>query len=731
MAAMLHLLPLSPTWVLLGVCLLFYYLYVRRRCILLCSISVPFFVFFCYLTWPFRTFKKLGIPGPKPVLNFGNFLSYKKHITNNIISGQHISTNNIISGQHSSANNTISGRTTTTQLPAVLMTTECVEAPVEYRNVPTCVCQRGKQLAADGRTCEDVDECALSPPVCGDPSVTHATCENKPGYYLCNCQSGYVMDVDRKACTLNSGGWGPWSDWGPCSKSCDLGMQSRTRVCDSPAPSFGQPTCQGSSTGVQMCAENNCPSDATERENAVFLKFKDMPAGEYPMVEAALRAKVSNLVNRYCRGRGAFPICCPEASEDQGIYEGRQPILMIGDLGLIKEITVKQFHKFNNRQDLGSILKPFAGSLFVLKDTDWKRVRGAISPTLSSSKLKQMFVLVEKCADGLVSSLTQGRRALIDMKGCNIYLFCRIFSAYAMDVISSTAFGVDIDALNNPDHPFVTHAKAIFDMNLLKMYLYIMVPPPFNYLFTLWGFTFFPKFATDFFKHTVERVMKMRQDSADNTERVDFLQLMLKAHNKHRDETANGATLGPGLSKQEIVGNSMIFWLVGYDTTANTIALTAYNLALSQEAQDRAAGEIHRVVQNRGKLDYEAVHELHYLEMCVNETLRIYPGAKRFDRVCREDADINGLHIPAGMNINFPVWVIHHDPELWPEPDKFKPERFSKEEIATRDPYAFLTFGVGPRACVGMRLAMLEIKLALAKVLEKFRFVTCEKTEDH
>ncbi|XP_035693886.1 cytochrome P450 3A11-like, partial [Branchiostoma floridae] len=406
----------------------------------------------------------------------------------------------------------------------------------------------------------------------------------------------------------------------------------------------------------------------------------------------------------YKKGSHVFDMdCYKKYGKVYGIYEGRQPILMIGDLGLIKEITVKQFHKFNNRQDLGSILKPFAGSLFVLKDTDWKRVRGAISPTLSSSKLKQVLFIIR--------------------------LMFVIFSAYAMDVISSTAFGVDIDALNNPDHPFVTHAKAIFDMNLLKMYLYIMVPPPFNYLFTLWGFTFFPKFATDFFKHTVERVMKMRQDSADNTERVDFLQLMLKAHNKHRDETANGATLGPGLSKQEIVGNSMIFWLVGYDTTANTIALTAYNLALSQEAQDRAAGEIHRVVQNRGKLDYEAVHELHYLEMCVNETLRIYPGAKRFDRVCREDADINGLHIPAGMNINFPVWVIHHDPELWPEPDKFKPERFSKEEIATRDPYAFLTFGVGPRACVGMRLAMLEIKLALAKVLEKFRFVTCEKTE--
>ncbi|CAH1254189.1 SCUBE3 [Branchiostoma lanceolatum] len=225
------------------------------------------------------------------------------------------------------------GLTTAAQAPAGMMRTECVEDAVEYVNVPTCVCQRGKQLAADGRSCEDVDECALSPPVCGDPSVTHAICENKPGYYLCNCQSGYVMDVDKKACTLNSGGWGPWSDWGQCSKTCDLGMQSRTRVCDSPEPSFGLPTCQGSSTDVQMCAGNNCPLHSTEKENAVFLKFEDMPAGKYPMVEAALRAKVANLVNRYCRGRGAFPICCPQASEDQGPNRG--DIVGVNDITFI------------------------------------------------------------------------------------------------------------------------------------------------------------------------------------------------------------------------------------------------------------------------------------------------------------------------------------------------------------------------------------------------------------
>eukprot|EP00058_Branchiostoma_floridae_P007457 XP_002592945.1 hypothetical protein BRAFLDRAFT_117763 [Branchiostoma floridae] len=130
----------------------------------------------------------------------------------------------------------------------------------------------------------------------------------------------------------------------------------------------------------------------------------------------------------------------------------------------------------------------------------------------------------------------------------------------------------------------------------------------------------------------------------------------------------------------------------------------------------------------QGKLDYEAVNEMHFLEMCVNETLRMFPAAQRFDRVCKEDTEVKGLHIPAGTIVNIPAYAIHHDPEIWPEPEKFKPERFSKEEKESRDPYAYLPFGSGPRNCVGMRLALMELKFALAKALQKVRFVTCDKT---
>merc|ERR1719474_483558 len=82
-----------------------------------------------------------------------------------------------------------------------------------------------------------------------------------------------------------------------------------------------------------------------------------------------------------------------------------------------------------------------------------------------------------------------------------------------------------------------------------------------------------------------------------------------------------------------------------------------------------------------------------------------------------------------GMMINIPTYVIHHNPEYWPEPELFKPERFLKENADQIVPYSWLPFGAGPRACIGERFAMAEMKMALAKVVSKFRVEADEMTK--
>ncbi|XP_078614493.1 cytochrome P450 3A24-like [Branchiostoma floridae x Branchiostoma japonicum] len=418
--------------------------------------------------------------------------------------------------------------------------------------------------------------------------------------------------------------------------------------------------------------------------------------------------------------------CYQKFNKVYGIFEGRQPILMVGDLELVKDITVKEANTFTNRRILEGQGEFFDGGLLNIKDADWKRVRSAISPTFSSGKLKQMALVVEKCGDNFVANLENNAKqgVAFDLKDLS--------GAFTMDVISGTAFGVDVDSLHNPNHPFVANARKLFDFNLFNPILIVLfLFPQLAKIFSAMGLNMsvFSTKALEFFGAAVDNVLDMRGSNEEEAaKRVDFLQLMLKAHNEELDKEVPKDVVKHGVSKKEIKSNAVLFWIAGYETTANTISLTAYNLAVNQEAQDKVIDEVDSIIEKRGKLDYEAVNEMPFLEMCVNETLRIFPAAQRFDRICKEDTEVKGLHIPAGTIINIPAYAIHHDPEIWPEPEKFKPERFSKEEKESRDPYAYLPFGSGPRNCVGMRLALMELKFALAKALQKVRFVTCDKT---
>ena len=128
-------------------------------------------------------------------------------------------------------------------------------------------------------------------------------------------------------------------------------------------------------------------------------------------------------------------------------------------------------------------------------------------------------------------------------------------------------------------------------------------------------------------------------------------------------------------------------------------------------------------------MSYDSVNEMTYMEQCIDETLRMYPPILRLDRVCTQDYKYENIKIPKGHLWGVSVWAIHHDPEIYPDPYKFDPERFSEDNKKKRENEAFIPFGTGPRNCIGMRFALLEIKLLLASILSKYKFVKCEQTE--
>lgn len=110
--------------------------------------------------------------------------------------------------------------------------------------------------------------------------------------------------------------------------------------------------------------------------------------------------------------------------------------------------------------------------------------------------------------------------------------------------------------------------------------------------------------------------------------------------------------------------------------------------------------------------------------------MRKHPAVGTLHRVSNADYQLpNGGIVPKGTYVVIPAFAFHRDPELYPNPDKFDPERFSPENKPKIDPLSFLPFGEGPRSCIGLRFGMLQMKLGLAVMLQQFQFDICDQTK--
>ncbi|XP_072609187.1 cytochrome P450 3A12-like isoform X4 [Vulpes vulpes] len=183
------------------------------------------------------------------------------------------------------------------------------------------------------------------------------------------------------------------------------------------------------------------------------------------------------------------------------------------------------------------------------------------------------------------------------------------------------------------------------------------------------------------------------------------------------------------LSDLELVAQSIIFIFAGSDTTSSCLSFLMYELATHPDVQQKLQEEIDATFPNKAAPTYEALIQMEYLDMVLNETLRLYSIAGRLERVCKKDVEISGVFIPKGTVVMVPTFILHRDQNLWPEPEEFRPERFSRKNKDSINPYTYLPFGTGPRNCIGMRFAIMNMKLALVRVLQNFSFKPCKETQ--
>ncbi|XP_073830221.1 cytochrome P450 4d1 isoform X4 [Musca autumnalis] len=377
--------------------------------------------------------------------------------------------------------------------------------------------------------------------------------------------------------------------------------------------------------------------------------------------------------------------------------------------------------RFNDKAQEYATLEPWLREgLLTSRGRKWHSRRKVLTPAFHFKILERYVDVFEKESRILLTNLDKEYRMQTE-KGFDLYDWINLCT---LDTICETAMGVSVNAQTNVDSEYVRAVKTIA-MVLHKRMFDILCRFDLTYRFTRYARE--EKKALAVLHGFTEKVIIQRREE------------LLKAQNQkgdeHLDDTGSKKKMafldillqsevdGKPLTNLDIREEVDTFMFEGHDTTSSAVTFCFYNLALYPECQQKCFEEIIQVLgKDKTKpVTFEDLNNLHYVDLCVKETLRMFPSVPLLGRKVTEECEINGKIIPAGTNIGISPLQLGRLEELFPEPNVFKPERFEAGYSTERlSPYAYIPFSAGPRNCIGQKFAMLEIKTIVANVLRHY-----------
>lgn len=178
---------------------------------------------------------------------------------------------------------------------------------------------------------------------------------------------------------------------------------------------------------------------------------------------------------------------------------------------------------------------------------------------------------------------------------------------------------------------------------------------------------------------------------------------------------------GEGMSDELVLSESMQLLVAGHETSSNGLSWLLYLLSTHPDCLARVRNEFHSVLGD-APLTHSDVLKFEFTTQVILEGLRLYPPFWMIDRMAVNDDRAGDVVIPRGSMVIVYVYGAHHARRYWPDPERFDPERFTKEEMKSRMPFTFLPFGGGPRVCIGQHYAMLQILMILSELIRRYEF---------
>ncbi|XP_050129183.1 cytochrome P450 711A1-like [Malus sylvestris] len=435
-------------------------------------------------------------------------------------------------------------------------------------------------------------------------------------------------------------------------------------------------------------------------------------------------------------GPDVFSVLAEQYGPIFRFHMGRQPLIIVADAELCREVGIKKFKDIPNR----SIPAPISASplhqkgLFFTRDARWSTMRNTILSVYQPAHLASLVPTMQSFIESATEKLHSSKEEEITFSTLSLGL--------ATDVLGQAAFGVNFGLSNthsigksikgedNDDGVSDFINQHIYSTTQLKMdlsgslsiILGLLVPilqEPFRQIFKRIPGTMDWKVERTNRKlsgRLDDIVAKRMQDRERGSK--DFLSVIMNAM---ESEAVSKNVFTPDY----ISAVTYEHLLAGSATTAFTLSSIVYLVAGHPEVEKKLLAEIDGFgPPDQMPTAHDLQHKFPYIDQVIKEAMRFYMVSPLVARETSRNVEIGGYLLPKGTWVWLALGVLAKDPKNFPEPDKFRPERFDPncQELKQRHPYAFIPFGIGPRSCIGQKFSLQELKLSLIHLYRKYVF---------
>jgi cytochrome P450 len=380
-------------------------------------------------------------------------------------------------------------------------------------------------------------------------------------------------------------------------------------------------------------------------------------------------------------------------------------IVFINDPDYIREILVNQSASFVKERTVRRMKVLLGEGLITSDDPIHKRQRRIVAPAFHRQRIAAYADQIVACADAQQESWQPNQQ--IDIAAASMQL--------SLEIVARTLFNTDVTAdirsINDEVNTIMGLYNFIVAFPRLEDFLYLPIPKLIKF-----------RNARARLDAVVNRLIREHREAAANGEpdKGDLLSMLLAS----RDEQAEASGQHTGMSDEQIRDEILTIFLAGYETVANALTWTWYLVSQNPEVEARLHAELDAVL-GTGKekrlptlADYPA---LRYTEQVFAESMRLYPPAWAMGRMSTKPVELGPYRIPPGAHFFFSQYIMGRDPQYFPDPLRFDPDRFAPEAKAARPKFTYFPFGAGNRQCIGESFAWMEGVFSIATLAQRWR----------